>query len=213
MATQQVTDQTFEQEVLKSELPVLVDLYADWCAPCKQMAPLLEELAVELSGKIRVVKVDVEKNPMVAQTFRVQSIPMLVVFAGGQLAGHHVGALDKAGLEKLVEPVLPTDVSEAKPEELAKWIQVGRAVPVDLRDASSYQRNRIPTAIHVDPDQLAEQAASLAPKDGKLRVLYARSNDEAKDAADRLRQLGVEVAYLAGGFLHWEADGFDVERG
>ena len=78
MTVHAVTDATFEAEVLQSELPVLVDLYADWCQPCKQLSPIVAQVADELAGKIKVVKVDVDANPMIAQTFRAQSIPMLL---------------------------------------------------------------------------------------------------------------------------------------
>jgi thioredoxin 1/putative thioredoxin len=69
-----VSEHDFEREVLRSELPVLVDLYADWCQPCKQLTPILEALQKELEGKLRIVRVDVEKSPQLAQAFRVQSI-------------------------------------------------------------------------------------------------------------------------------------------
>ncbi|MGB5284365.1 MAG: thioredoxin domain-containing protein, partial [Polyangiales bacterium] len=85
MAVQPVTDATFEAEVLRSELPVLVDLHADWCQPCKQLAPIVAQVADELADKIKVVSVDVDHNPMVAQTFRAQSIPMLLVIAQGRV--------------------------------------------------------------------------------------------------------------------------------
>ncbi|MBC7174309.1 MAG: thioredoxin, partial [Polyangiaceae bacterium] len=107
MSVLQVTDATFEQQVLQSELPVLVDLYADWCQPCKQLAPILAELSTELEGKVLFVQVDVDRSPMIAQSFRVQSIPMLVVIHQGQVAGHHLGVLDKKGILQLLEPVLP----------------------------------------------------------------------------------------------------------
>lgn len=213
MGTIAVSDATFEAEVLRSELPVLVDLYAEWCAPCKQMAPLLEGIADEYEGKLRVAKVDIEKSPMVAQTFRVQSIPMLVVFAQGQVAGHHVGALDKNGIIKLIEPVLPADASEVKPEELDQLIKAKRVVPVDLRDAASFARYRIPTAVNVPAEEAASRASEFASGDGCVRVVYGRTTDEAKETADALGAHGVQVGFLVGGFLHWEADGFEVERG
>jgi len=120
MAVQSVTDATFEAEVLRSELPVLVDLYADWCQPCKQVSPIVAQVAEELAGKIKVVKVDVDSSPMVAQTFRAQSIPMLLVIAEGRVVQHHVGALDKPGILRLLEPCLlytspsPRDVEESR---------------------------------------------------------------------------------------------------
>lgn len=212
MAVQSVTDATFEAEVLRSELPVLVDLYADWCQPCKQLSPIVEQVSQELAGKIKVVKVDVDANPMVAQTFRAQSIPMLLVIAQGRVAQHHVGVLDKPGILRLLEPVMPRSAAEVRPEELAMWLQQGKALPVDIRDAASYGRYRIPSAIHVPASELAGRVQELQPFDGRIRVLYGRS-DEAKEWGEKLQADGVQVGYLAGGFLHWEADGLEVERG
>ncbi len=212
MAVQPVTDATFEAEVLRSELPVLVDLHADWCQPCKQLAPIVAQVADELAGKIKVVSVDVDHNPMVAQTFRAQSIPMLLVIAQGRVAGQHVGVLDKPGVLRLLEPVMPRSAAEVRPEELAAWVAQGKAVPVDIRDEASYGRYRIPSAIHIAASELASRVEELQPFDGRVRVLYGRS-EEAKDWSEKLQADGVQVGFLSGGFLHWEADGFEVERG
>ena len=212
MAVQSVTDATFEAEVLRSELPVLVDLYADWCQPCKQLSPIVAQLAEELAGKIKVVKVDVDSNPMVAQTFRAQSIPMLLVIAQGRVVQHHVGVLDKPGLLRLLEPVLPRSAAEVRPDELAVWVRAGKALPVDIRDAASYGRYRIPTAIHIPANELASRVQELQPFDGRVRVLYGRS-EEAKEWSEKLQADGVQVGFLSGGFLHWEAEDFEVERG
>ncbi len=213
MSVLQVTDATFEQQVLRSELPVLVDLYADWCQPCKQLSPIIAELATELEGKVRFVKVDIDRNPMIAQSFRVQSIPMLVLIYQGQIAGHHLGVLDKKGLLQLLEPVMPAEAAEVKPADLAKLLQARRAVPVDIRDAASFGRYRIPTAVNVPEDKVLERAAELSPRDGRIRVLYGRTDERSKELAKSLGDRGVEVGFLAGGFLHWEADGLEVERG
>ncbi|MGB5696851.1 MAG: thioredoxin domain-containing protein [Polyangiales bacterium] len=212
MAVQAVTDATFEAEVLRSELPVLVDLYADWCQPCKQLAPIVAQVAAELAGKIKVVKVDVDANPMVAQTFRAQSIPMLLVIAGGRVVQHHLGVLDKAGLLRLLEPVMPRSAAEVRPEELAAWVSQHKAVPVDIRDAASFGRFRIPSAIHIPASELAGRIKELQPFDGRIRVLYGRS-EEAKEWSEKLQADGVQVGFLSGGFLHWEAAGLEVERG
>jgi thioredoxin 1 len=212
MAVHAVTDATFEAEVLRSELPVLVDLYADWCQPCKQLSPIVAQVAEELAGKIKVVKVDVDKSPMVAQTFRAQSIPMLLVIAQGRIVQQHVGVLDKPGLLRLLEPVMPRSAAEVRPEELAAWVAQGKALPVDIRDASSYGRYRIPSAIHIPANDLASRAQELQPFDGRIRVLYGRS-EEAKEWGEKLQADGVQVGFLSGGFLHWEADGLEVERG
>ena len=212
MTVHSVTDATFEAEVLRSELPVLVDLYADWCQPCKQLSPIVAQVAEELAGKVKVAKVDVDSSPMVAQTFRAQSIPMLLVIAQGRVVQHHVGVLDKPGILRLLEPVMPRSAAEVRPDELAAWIAQGKALPVDIRDESSFSRYRIPTAVHVAADELASRSNELQPFDGRIRVLYGRSN-EAKDWGEKLQADGVQVGYLAGGFLHWEADGLEVERG
>ena len=212
MAVQAVTDATFEAEVLRSELPVLVDLYADWCQPCKQLSPIVAQVAEELTGKIKVVKVDVDSNPMVAQTFRAQSIPMLLVIAQGRVVQHHVGVLDKPGLLRLLEPVMPRPAGEVRPAELAAWVAEGKALPVDIRDASSYGRYRIPNAVHIPANELAGRTQELQPFDGRIRVLYGRS-EEAKEWGEKLQADGVQVGFLAGGFLHWEAEGLEVERG
>ncbi|MFW5926377.1 MAG: thioredoxin [Myxococcota bacterium] len=213
MAVVSVTDTTFEQEVLQSELPVLIDLHADWCQPCKQLAPIVDQVAEELEGKLKVCRIDVDHSPLVAQTFRVQSIPMLVLFHQRQVVSHQMGVVDKQTILRMVEPVLPSEAAEVKPEQLAQLLQAGRAVPVDIRDAASFGRYRIPTAIHLPADRVLEQAAQLAPADGRVRVLYGRAGDEAKELAEKVRDAGVEVGFLAGGFLHWEADGLQVERG
>lgn len=93
MATEIVSDQTFDQEVLKSSEPVLVDFFAEWCGPCKAMAPALEQLASELKGKVKVVKVDVDQSPAVTTKYAIRAMPTLMVFKGGEVAAQHVGAL------------------------------------------------------------------------------------------------------------------------
>ena len=208
-----VTDRTFEAEVLRSELPVLIDLYADWCQPCKQIAPIVDQLSEELAGKLKCVQVDVDQNPMIAQSFRVQSIPMLVLVHESRVVDQVLGAVDKQALLRLVKPVLPASANEVAPKDLAQLVSLRRAVPVDVRDASAFGRYRIPGAIHVPADKVLDRASELRPSDGRVRVLYARSTDEARDLAEKLLAKGVQVGFLAGGFLHWEADGLDVERG
>jgi thioredoxin len=208
-----VTEKDFEQQVLRSELPVLVDLYADWCQPCKQLEPILQQLADELNGKLKIVRIDVDKSPNVARAFRVQSIPMLVLISGGRPVDQIVGLTDKKAILAMVQPVLPTDGQEIAPQDLAALLQARRAVAVDVRDASAFGRYRIPGALHVPAAVLLERIAELRPSDGRVRVLYGRSTDEAKDLAAKARDAGVQVGYLSGGFLHWEAEGLTVERG
>lgn len=208
-----VTDATFEREVLASELPVLIDLYADWCQPCKQLAPVVAAVAAELAGVVKVVKIDIERSPGVAQMFRVQSIPMLVVMQRGRPVAAEQGVLTKPQLLDMLAPFLPQAATALKPAELAQLIKQGQVVPVDVRDERSFGRFRVPGAVNVPADAVATRIAELAPTDGRLRVLYSRTEDDAKRLAEELGQQGVEVGYLSGGFLHWEADGLEVERG
>jgi len=92
-ATLLVSDATFEQEVVQSAEPVLVDFFAEWCGPCKAMAPALEQVAAEMKGKVKVAKLDVDQNPDVTQKYRIQAMPTLMIFKGGKKVAERVGAL------------------------------------------------------------------------------------------------------------------------
>jgi len=102
----QVSDQTFEAAVAKAEQPVLVDFWASWCAPCKMLKPLLEELAVEYQGRVTVAELDVDANPTTASRFGVLSIPTLILFRGGKPAQRIVGYQPKANLRQKIDAVL-----------------------------------------------------------------------------------------------------------
>src|SRR4249920_1372049 len=107
MAIPLVAEQDFEREVLRADLPVLVDLYADWCQPCKQLAPILEQVQNELSGKLKIVRVDIERSPMLARSFRVQSIPLMVLIVQGRPVEQLPGLVDKKAVLEMVQPYLP----------------------------------------------------------------------------------------------------------
>lgn len=97
---QAVTTDTFETEVLKSEQPVIVDFWAEWCGPCHAVAPVLEKIAEERAGELRVVKVNIDEEPALAQRYGVMSIPTIVLFKGGEPAAAAIGAQPKSMLEK-----------------------------------------------------------------------------------------------------------------
>ena len=99
----EITDSNFDQQVLKSNEPVLVDFWAPWCGPCRMIAPLVEELAGENRGSIKVGKVNIDDNPAAAQNYGVSSIPTLMLFKGGQLAATKVGALSKSQLTSFLD--------------------------------------------------------------------------------------------------------------
>ncbi len=101
-----VTDHSFEQQVLKAPIPVLVDFWAAWCGPCKMIAPLLEELAPEYLGKLTIAKMDVDQNSQIPAQFGVRGIPTLLLFKDGELVATKVGALSKSQLKAFIDSYL-----------------------------------------------------------------------------------------------------------
>ena len=104
--SQQFTDANFEQEVLKSDIPVLVDFFAVWCGPCIAMAPTIDELATEYEGKVKIGKIDVDENPQFSQQYGIQSIPTLLVFKNGEPVKKFVGVKSKDVLGETLDEVL-----------------------------------------------------------------------------------------------------------
>ena len=102
MATHAVTDDTFDAEVRQSDIPVVVDFWAEWCGPCKQIGPALEDLSVELAGKVKIAKVDVDNNPNSAAAMGVRGIPALFIFKDGQIVSSRMGAAPKAALQNWI---------------------------------------------------------------------------------------------------------------
>ena len=102
----EINDQNFQAEVLDSATPVLVDFWAPWCGPCRMVAPVVEELAGEMMGKVKFTKVNVDESQVFAAKYGIMSIPALLVFKGGQVVRQHVGALPKAALKNILESSL-----------------------------------------------------------------------------------------------------------
>lgn len=105
MTTLHISDNDFEKDVLKSDAPVLVDFWAEWCGPCKQIGPLLDELAVEKSDKIKIAKVNIDQNPDTPQKYGVRGIPTMIIFKGGQPVATKVGSLPKSKIAEWIDSV------------------------------------------------------------------------------------------------------------
>ena len=103
MSTHAVTDQEFETQVIQSSTPVVVDFWAEWCAPCKQIAPALEEIATEMGDKIKVAKVNIDENPNAPSKYGVRGIPTLLLFKDGEVVSNSVGAKPKAKIQEWIE--------------------------------------------------------------------------------------------------------------
>lgn len=110
MSTVKVTDDTFQTDVLASQTPVLVDFWAEWCGPCKQIAPALEQLSDELAGQVTIAKLDIEQSPATPSRYGVRGIPTMMLFKGGQMASMKVGAMPK---QKILEWLAEAGVATA----------------------------------------------------------------------------------------------------
>ena len=206
-----VTERDFEKEVLRSELPVLMEFTADWCQPCKAIAPEVEAFAREMEGRAKVVRIDVDKAPVIAQQLRVQSVPTFMVVAEGRIQEAVVGAVRKKKMHEMVEPFLPRAAGAIKPAELAQLLAGGAVSPIDTRDAGAFGRAHLPGAVSMPLEGIESRLAELHMLTGQP-VLYCRSGDKTKDMAEKLAEQGVPVAFLEGGLLAWEAEGLPIER-
>jgi thioredoxin 1/putative thioredoxin len=206
-----VTEREFEREVVRSELPVLIEFRSERSAASKQVAPEVQAFADEMEGKVKVVKVDIDKAPLLVRELRVQSVPTFMVFAQQRIVDALAGPVRKKQLLAMVEPFLPRAEGAIKAPELAQLMVEHAVVPVDTRDAAAYARAHIPGAVHMDLEGLEGRLAELHMLPARP-VLYCRSGDKAKEMAERLAAQGLPVAFLEGGLLAWESEALPIER-
>jgi thioredoxin len=206
-----VTEREFEQEVLRSEVPVLIEFTADWCQPCKAIAPEVDAFAREYAGRAKVVKIDVDKAPLIARKLGVKSVPTFMVVAEGQIQDGVVGAIRKKKMQELVEPFLPRAAGALKPAELAQLVKAGAVVPIDTRDTAAFSRAHLPRAVNMPLEEIESRLAELHMLQGQP-VLYCRGGDKGKALSEKLAEQGMPVAFLDGGLLAWEAEGLPISR-
>lgn len=206
-----ITERDFEQQVLLSELPVLIEFTAKRSQGSQAVAPEVEAFAAEMEGKLRVLRVDIDKSPVVAQQLRIQQIPTFMLFVEQRLADAQVGALGKKQLRAMVEPFLPRSAGALKPRELAELIKQGAVVPIDTRDAAAYGRAHLPGAKSMPIEEIEGRLAELFMLPGQP-ALYDRSGEKTKELAEKMADQGTPMAFLEGGILAWESEGLPVER-
>jgi thioredoxin 1 len=211
MKLQQVTEQDFEAEVMVSDVPVLVEFGATWCGPCKVVEPELQALAQEYAGRAKVVNVDIDQSPFLARQLGIQSVPTFLVFHQGRPVSGKAGALKKAQLAELLEPVLPRPAGALKPKEVDQLLRQGHIIMVDIRPPEVYGRAHIKGAVSIPQAELAARVEELLDLPSSP-VLYCRTGADSKAAAGELASQGTPVSFLDGGVLGWEGDGFTLER-
>lgn len=208
---QKVTEVDFEETVLKEKLPVLVEFGAEWCGPCKTVAPELEALSRDLDGRVKIVEVDVDQSPRIAQALRIQSVPTFILFVAGQPKDAAQGALKKQQLLALVEKYLPRTPGALSPKEAAPLLEKGLLTPVDIRSPEVFNRARLQGAQNFPQENIRTQLEELAALPSPA-LLYCRDGKETKALAAELATMGCPVTYLEGGVLGWEADGYRLTR-
>jgi thioredoxin len=208
---QQVAEQNFEAEVMLSELPVLVEFGATWCGPCKTVEPELRAFAAEMQGRVKVVTVDIDQSPGIAQALGIRSVPTFILFKDGRPADGRQGAIRKADMMALVEKFLPRAQGALNAKEVAALLQQGRIAMIDLRPKEVWERSRITGAVNFPEDTFESRLGELLTL-GKAPVLYCRTGAASKALAQKLAESGAMLAYLEGGVLAWETEGFRLDR-
>lgn len=206
-----LTEQDFER-ALRSEIPALVQFTSSRSAVCKQIAPEIEAFAKEVEGKVAVFRVDIDTAQNLARQLRLQSIPTFMLFAEGRLADAQMGPLNRKQLRAMTEPFLPRQAGALKPAELAQLITQGAVVAIDTRDVHAFGRAHLPKAVHMPLEEIENRVAELFMQPG-TPILYCRSGDKSKELSNKLGEQNVEVGFLEGGLLAWEAENLPIVRG
>src|SRR3979490_2858717 len=158
MAVGKVSDTTFESEVLKSAEPVVVDFWAEWCGPCRMIAPALEEISGSLGGKVKIVKLNVDENPQAAAKDGIQSIPTLMIFKDGQMSSRQIGAAPKQKLEPWTTPAVcrrhGPEIFPATPAKNAGRLRYGRGSAVRVRPIARALRPVFPPMEALSVDEI-----------------------------------------------------------
>jgi thioredoxin len=207
----EITEQNFENEILKSEVPVLIEFGAEWCGPCKTVAPELTALAHELGAKAKIVTIDIDRSPYLAQSMGIRSVPTFVVFSEGRPVDGRQGAIRKAELKALLEPYLPRAAGAIQPKEAAELHKLSHITFVDTRAPEVFARAHLPGAVSFPAEEIETRLAELSMLNPPP-VLYCRSGKDTETLAKKLAEDGFPTAYLEGGVLGWEADGFSLVR-
>ena len=215
MSVTHVTTDTFTKVVLESPVPVILDFWAEWCGPCRSIAPALEAMAARRGDTVRVVKVNVDEEPALARAFQVQSIPLLVGMKARAVVAAEVGWRGAAALEALVDQTIaatpPAEVREVDVEALKAALAAGATV-LDVRNPDETAAGHVPGAILLPLPELQARVAELEAHKGKDLYVICKSGGRSARAAEFLASAGFSPVNVAGGTMAWLAQGYPVER-